>query len=307
MKYETMLSILFLLLSGKKLTASYLAKRFSISRRTVMRYLDVMSISIPILSDQGRNGGFYIADSFRLPASFLTEKEFNAIVSVLSSYNEDVENKTISSAIDKLYSAKRTDKRTVDFKSGNLVIDGSSWNGNDNIKNVIPTLSNAIDDCKHTFIRYVDKNGKQTERTIEPHAIVLKQGLWYVYAYCTLRNGFRMFKASRIKCANPKQTTFEKRKIELSSLTSGKWFEHLPIEKIELQVFKPALLDVEEWLGVDSVYTTDGGTFASASLPYDNWLISKILSFGGGVKVISPIKLKDDLKLHAQKVINLYN
>lgn len=307
MKYETMLSILFLLLSGKKCTAQYIADRFSISRRTVMRYLDVMSICVPILSDQGRGGGFYIADSYKLPACFMSEREFNSVISVLSSYNKDVSSKTISSAIDKLSAIKRVDKRTVSVSSGNFIIDGSSWNGNDNVKNVISTISNAIDDSKQAFICYEDKNGKQSERTIEPHAIILKQGLWYVYAYCTLRNSFRMFKASRIKYANPQNQTFEKRKIEITSLTSGKWFENLPIEKIELEIASPSVCDVEEWLGIDKVYKIGDKTFASATLPYDSWLISKILSFGGNVKVLSPQKLKKDLISTVEKIKNLYN
>ena len=306
MKYEIMLKILFVLLAKRKVTASWLASRFSLSTRTIMRYIDVISLVVPLISESGRNGGFYIADSYKLPASFLTEKEFNAVVSVLSSYNQDLSNKTISSAIDKLIATKPFEKQMVNVKHGHLIIDGSSWNGNDNVKNIISLISDAIDEQKLTVISYVDKSGNHSVRTIEPHAIILKQGLWYVYAYCTLRNSFRMFKASRIEYADVKDATFNKRDVEITTLTLGKWFENLPVEKIELEVSPLALSDVEEWLGITNVYKTDNVYFASASLPYDNWLISKILSFGGNVKIISPQKLKDDVKKMAENIAISY-
>jgi len=307
MKYETMLKILFLLLAKPKVSAREMANRFDVSVRTIMRYIDVISLVVPVLSDTGRNGGFYIADSYKLPASFLTEKEFNAVVSTLSSYNEEVSNKTISSAIDKLVTAKRKEIKTVNFKSENLIIDGSSWNGNDNVKSIVSLISNAIDDLKQVFIGYVDKGGKESKRVIEPHAIILKQGLWYVYAYCTLRNGFRMFKVSRITFADVKDQTFEKRKISLDSLTSGKWFEKLPVQQIELAIEKTAVPDVEEWLGVNCVYKKGDNYFASISLPYDNFLVSKILSFAGKVKVISPQILIDEIKTSIKEINSLYD
>ena len=111
MKYEIMIKILFLLLSKGKLSARYIAQRFDISTRTVMRYLDAMSLAnVPIIADSGRNGGFYIANSYKLPASFMTEKEFNAVIATLKGYNESVQNKTIESAITKLSAIKKKNK-----------------------------------------------------------------------------------------------------------------------------------------------------------------------------------------------------
>ena len=277
MKYELMLQILFLLLAKGKISARYIAQRFDISTRTVMRYLDTMSLAnIPIISDTGRNGGFYIADTYKLPANFLTEKEFNAVVSTLTDYNQTIGNKSINSAIDKLLSTKTPNERIVDVKSGNLIIDASSWNGNETI------------------------------RSIDPHVIILKQGLWYVYAYCNLRNAFRMFKVSRISHATKKEEKFEKRKVEVTSLTGGRWFEKLESEKIELEVSKKIKSEIEEWLGVSNVFPLGGKLVAQTTLPIDEWLVSKILSFGGAVKVISPLRLKEKVLSTAKAVTDMY-
>ena len=307
MKYELMLQILFLLLSKGKLSARYIAQRFDISTRTVMRYLDTMSLAnIPIISDTGRNGGFYIADTYKLPANFLTEKEFNAVVSTLTDYNQTIGNKSINSAIDKLLSTKTPNERIVDVKSGNLIIDASSWNGNDATKEVVSLISTAIEECDKVIIGYVDKNGNETIRSVDPHVIILKQGLWYVYAYCNLRNAFRMFKVSRISHATKKEEKFEKRKVEVTSLTGGRWFEKLESEKIELEVSKKIKSEIEEWLGVSNVFPLGGKLVAQTTLPIDEWLVSKILSFGGAVKVLSPIRLKEKVLTTAKAVTDMY-
>ena len=66
MKYEMMLRILFYLLARGKTSASKLASRFDISTRSVIRYVNEISLAgIPIIADNGRNGGYYIADSYR--------------------------------------------------------------------------------------------------------------------------------------------------------------------------------------------------------------------------------------------------
>lgn len=307
MKYETMVQILFLLLSKGKVSARYIASRFDVSTRTVMRYIDTMCLAnIPIIADSGRNGGFYIADTYKLPASFLTEKEFNAVISTLNDYNKNVGSKTVETAVEKLVCIKNPKEKVVNVQSGNLIIDGSSWNGNDNVKNVISLVSSAIEDCALTRIGYVDKDGNETARNIEPHAIILKQGLWYVYAFCRLRNDFRTFKATRISYADKKDEIFEKRKVEINNLSNGKWFANLPSQTVELQIDKSVKADVEEWLGVDKIFTLDGNFTAQATLPVNDWLVSKILAFGGKVKVVAPQNLKDLVLEKAKSVIDLY-
>ncbi|MBO6263828.1 MAG: YafY family transcriptional regulator [Clostridia bacterium] len=308
MKYEIMLKIVFLLLSRKKVTAQYLAARFDISMRTVMRYLDAISLAgIPLISDQGRNGGFYIAESFKLPASFLTETEFNEIIGALSTLNDDLDNDYIHSAIDKLCAVKRTDSERIDLAAGHLIIDGTTWNGNDNVKNTLSLIDKAIDRSLTVMIDYVDKFGEETKREIEPYRIILKQGLWYVYAYCKLREGFRIFKVARMASAMTTENGFTPRELsfDIDDLTS--WKNALESEYVDLEVDKTAKTDVEEWLGVGAVYKKNNDKlYVSAKLPYDDWLISKVLSFGGKVKVISPEKLKDDILQKAKEVIGMY-
>ncbi len=309
MKYEVMIKILFLLLSKKKVSAAYIARRFEISTRTVFRYLTAISLAnIPLISESGRNGGYYIAESFKLPASVMTEKEFNAVVTTLESCNEQLGSSELESALDKLCSLKRSDFASDEMPASHFIIDGSSWNGNDNVKNVVYTVEKAIENHSSLEIRYRDKSGDETVREIEPQIIVLKQGFWYVYAFCLLRNDFRIFKASRIVYANLTGRAYLPREDAKSNLKLDKWFEDLPCETVELLISPAARADVEEWLGVDAVYKgADGNLYASATLPFDEWLISKLLGYGDKVRILHPKKLIYDVAQSAHSVIDLYN
>ena len=57
MKFTILIDILFDLLAKRKLTASYLAEKHGISVRTVYRYIDHMSLTVPVYIKRGRNGG----------------------------------------------------------------------------------------------------------------------------------------------------------------------------------------------------------------------------------------------------------
>lgn len=309
MKYELMIKILFLLLSKKKVSAAYIARRFDISTRTAFRYLTAISLAdIPLISEPGRNGGYYIAESFRLPASVMTESEFNCVVSTLESCNEQLGSSDLESALDKLCSLKRSDFASEGMPASHFIIDGSNWYGNDNVKNVVYTVEKAIENQSTLEICYRDKSGEETVREIEPQIILLKQGFWYVYAFCLLRNDFRIFKTSRIVYANLTDKKYSPREDAKSNLKLEKWFEDLPCETVELKLTESARADVEEWLGVDAVYKgADGNLYASATIPCDDWLISKLLGFGDKVSILHPKKLIYDVCDAANAVINLYS
>ncbi len=89
MKFSILLSILFDLLSKRKVTATELAQKHGVSTRTVYRYIDLLSTSAPVCVERGRNGGIFIHEEFKLPVDFFTEEEFSAIVEALETAYEN--------------------------------------------------------------------------------------------------------------------------------------------------------------------------------------------------------------------------
>jgi predicted DNA-binding transcriptional regulator YafY len=307
MKYEIMLGILFDLLAKKSVTASYLAEKYEVSKRSIYRYINCIEMAgIPIYTNRGNGGGFAIVDTYKLPSSFMTITELEQTISTLSAICDGVPNKTLESAVNKLKATIKNEYAGFDVKAGNLIIDGGPWGDTVGYKSKLITLQKCIDGNLQLSIKYHDRNGDVSERVIDPYIIVFKQGLWYIFAYCHLRGDFRLFKTGRIEYAQILNTSFVRQDISKIDLPLDFWHNTTSVEEISLEIDKSCLSDIEEWLGIENVKEENGKFISSVKLPYDDGLVSKLISFGGGVKVLSPDNLKEKLMLKAKEIVSIY-
>ena len=76
--------------------------------------------------------------------------------------------------------------------------------------------------------------------------------------------------------------------------------------QLRLAVQKKALPDAEEWLGIGSIRTVGGELFAEATLPAGEVLLSKLLSFGDGVRVLEPQAIAEEVRARAEALAALY-
>ena len=298
--------MLIMFLSGKTITASQISERFDISTRTVYRYIDELCLAcVPIVVEHGPTGGFKLADTYKLPNLFFTESELRTLTTLLNSLKEQLnDSKEINSILEKLLVCGR-DEKDINIRSSSLIIDGMGWTTDKTFSKKLSVMSSAIDNDRLLRISYRAASGEQTLRDIEPHALALKNGVWYVYAYCRLREDFRLFKISRIEYANV-VGHFTKRKFDFKAKPMKEWFSNDVYVDVKLSVSPEVRADVEEWLGVDNVYTAGDKIYAEARLPYNKMLISEIMKFGEGIRVEKPVKLKNDVINCAKSIAALY-
>ena len=134
--------------------------------------------------------------------------------------------------------------------------------------------------------------------------LIFKQNIWYVYAFCHTKQDFRTFKIGRIKSASFTGKSFEKRKISREDIPLNFKYRADELTDVRLEIDKDKLPDVEEWIGIDNVEPRGNRFIAEVSVPDDEGLVSKILSFGGGVKVLSPSALREKVISAARAVID---
>jgi len=80
-KADNMLAILMLLRARNKMTASQLAEELEIHIRTVYRCIDALCASgVPIVSETGRNGGYFIRENVKLDPLFFDAEEHKALL-----------------------------------------------------------------------------------------------------------------------------------------------------------------------------------------------------------------------------------
>lgn len=309
MKYEIMMGILFDLLAKRTVKATYLAEKYQVSVRSIYRYIMELELAgVPLYTVRGYSGGISIVDSYRFSTSFFTKSEFEAIINTLSAIESSVPNKNLSSAINKMKSTIKYNYSTgFDLKAGNLIIDAGPWGNTDAYKTKLAILQNAIENDKKLSIKYHDRNGEITSRVIHPYLIMFKQGLWYTYAFCELRNDFRIFRTGRIEHVNILNEKFERKEINQEQLPIDFWNNSQVSSDVEMIIDKSVVSDVEEWLGIENVTFVNNQYHANVSLPIDDGLISKIMSYGSGIKVVSPKELKQKLKNKAIELQQLYN
>ncbi len=306
MKFEMMLSILFELLSKKCVTAKHLSNKYEVSTRSIYRYIRALELAgVPIYSIAGKKGGFSLIDTYKLSSTFMTRQEFDKAIETLTAINEQLPDKILNSVLIKLKASIKNEYSGFEVKSGNLVIDAGPWGDAINYKSKLALLQNSIEKCLPLQIIYHDRNGEISQRIIEPHIMVFKQGLWYVFAYCQERKSFRFFKTGRIESAILLSKPFIRKELKKDDLPLN-WHENVLCEHVELEISKHVLSDVEEWLGVENVHEEKGKFIASVKLPYDMGLVSKIMSFGKDIKVLSPQKLINEVKGSAEELLKNY-
>ena len=308
MKFEIMMGILIELLSKRCVSAKYLADKYEVSQRSIYRYVESLEgAGVPLYTIRGNNGGIAIVDTYKLSSTFLTTKEFQKTVETLSAITNSVPNKDLENVILKLKATIKKEYSGFDIKSGNLIIDAGPWGDTIGYKNKLITINQAVESNKQLSIIYHDRNGTVSERVVDPHIIVFKQGLWYVYAYCHLRNEFRFFKTGRIESATILSTKFERQNIMQDDLPLDFWHENPLSIDVVMEVDKSVLSDVEEWLGIENVHNENNKNVVRAKLPFDGGLVSKIISYGNGIKVVAPLELKKEIINTIKKLKDIYN
>ena len=189
----------------------------------------------------------------------------------------------------------RTDLEDLLLHESSLILPGSAM---DKLRIIGACIRSSI----ILEIEY-EENGKRCPKKIEPHLLLFQEDSWYVYAFCHLKRNFQLFALSHIYTIRQTEENFKKRPFERSDVPTATNTRELPVR---LEISKSALPSVKKWLGVENLKQKNGKWFADVSLQNNEQLTRKLLSFGSGIKIISPIELKRKIKSEGEKLAKLY-
>ncbi len=183
MRFDILLSILFELLEQGKVTAPTLASKHQVSPRTIYRYVDKLSLFLPLHVLRGREGGIYLADNFRLPASFLTREEYEQLeLALVNAYSQ--------TAQDALLRAKRKLLSCVAPPSPVKLRFGEVWllPKDVELSAKLHALQTALQEKR--VVRLLTSEG--VELAAEPHLLLLQKE-WYLIAFPLTERNFQVF------------------------------------------------------------------------------------------------------------------
>ena len=308
MKFIILVQMLFDLLSRRKLPARYFAEKYSISQRTVYRYIDCMAISIPVYVKRGRDGGICLSDSYKLPSGFMTKEEYDAAIEALTiAYGKTSEPRFLE-VKRKLTAEEKTLSPTppVTGDTDAIVIDGGAFGDHRAVCEKLRLFEEAIKARAIIELDYQAFLGEHTLHKIEPYALLLRQRLWFVFAFCRTTRQFRLFRLGRVTSAIKTQERFQKRPVSREELTLYVRDQAREFVTVRLRIQEQALVNAMDRLGVENVQKLKDAWYAELSLENDRFLVENILALGTGVEVLSPHSLRTCMAQTAEKLKNMY-
>lgn len=292
MRESRLFKIVYCLLEQGQATALELAEKFEVSVRTIYRDIDALSgAGVPVYAETGRNGGIRLMKDFVLDRAVLSENEKQEILTALQSvYTAQDGNR--SQTLQKLSAVFRVESENW------LEVDFSRWGdqGSDNKK--FELLKSAVIHCREVRIRYAGSNEVTDERIVQPCKLVYKSKAWYLKAFCTKKQDWRIFKLNRILELELLEKNFMRVDCpESTDAVNGEYRE------IVLRFPKEMAYRVYDEFDQAQIQRQDSGELiVSAKMPEDTWLIGSLLSFGAQVDVLSPPDLKKALAEQAKLI-----
>ena len=287
MNISILLDMQFDFLSKRKISASYLAEKYGISQRTVYRYVEILSKKIPLVVKRGRNGGICLSDSYRLPVGFMSAEEYTAAVEALSAAYASNPEPRFLNARQKLTSQVKAEKQTlaVTGEAGGFFVETALASPTEKTR----ILNECIQEEILAEIQYLAHDGSVQTTKIEPHALFLKQDVWYIYAFCHAQRRFRLFAVGHILSLLKTEEPFRKRPFTWSEIPLTSQTEKRVIVRLEIP--ETALSLAQKRLGAETLRQTNGRWIAEISLPEER-AAESILSLGFAVKVLAPELLR---------------
>ncbi|MEU6496946.1 YafY family protein [Streptomyces sp. NPDC046984] len=209
------LTLLELLQSGGTRTVAELSDRLGVEGRTVRRYVGHLTdLGVPVESVRGRYGGYRLAPGYRLPPLMLTDDEALAVLLGLVAgrragltSTEHTANETASAKIRRVL--PKHIARRLDTLLEALAFTDEPGEFDTPDTGVLLTFADAVRHRRPVSIRYTDRHGRRTERTLHAYGIVAHSGRWYVTGKDAQTGEDRTFRLDRIADARTQPGAFE--------------------------------------------------------------------------------------------------
>ncbi|WP_110934029.1 helix-turn-helix transcriptional regulator [Paenibacillus bouchesdurhonensis] len=211
-KWDNMLSMLWMLRSGRKLTAAQIADSLEISVRTVYRYIDALCASgVPVIAESGHDGGIRILDSFKETPLFFNSLELKALVDAFKfaqgagyPYTEELQ-----SVLKKVENGLHDEQRD-DLSRQTSGLDVIVPARPPSATRLLRDLEQAAKEGRTVRIAYRKANADQAyERELDPYGLAYDRNEWYAVAFCHRSQGVRTFRVDRIEWLEQTELRFD--------------------------------------------------------------------------------------------------
>lgn len=196
------LTVLEILQAREHVSGAELAERLEVDIRTVQRYVvRLQDLSIPVESVRGVGGFYRLRPGFRLPPLMFTNEEAFALslglralrqlgLSAFAPAAEGASAKLGRVLPKALRESIQTVEDVVAVEPGPWVISTSA--------DFLIRAASAIRVCRRLRFLYRSHAGAESQREVEPYAVIHTDGRWYLIGRCLSREALRTFRLDRV-------------------------------------------------------------------------------------------------------------
>lgn len=205
------LRALELLQSRPGATAEELARRLGVTERAARRYVGILrEAGIPVESIRGPYGGYRLGRGTRLPPVSFTEAEALVLVmAVLDGHTPD-EGDLVGSALGKVIRAL---PESVARQAAAVREHASAAPNRDSTRPspaVTSALVAAVAARRRLVVRYRSESGNEWEAEVDPWAVVVRYGRWYLLCHSHRADAIRTYRVDRVQAVHETAHVFER-------------------------------------------------------------------------------------------------
>lgn len=190
--------------------AAELADRLGVTERAARRYIGILrEAGIPVESSRGPYGGYRLGRGTRLPPVVFTEAE--ALGLVMAALDGGPSSADTGDVVgDALGKVIRALPDTIGRKAAELRENASSGPA----RSVRPDpaiaseLAAAVADHAQIEITYSNRPGREWDDRLDPWAVVVRHGYWYLLCHSHGREAIRTYRVDRVRAVRRMSGTF---------------------------------------------------------------------------------------------------
>lgn len=313
MRADRLLSIMLILQGHGKTTTLALAEMLEVSRRTILRDIEALSIAgVPVHAEAGHGGGVYLDEHYRVSLTGLKEAEVRALfVSSRPGPLQDIGlGQAAETTLLKLFAALPSlHRQEAERMQQRIHLDSAWWWQRGASLPYLETLKAAVFDDYRVQVRYERGDGEVVERILEPYGLVAKASVWYVIA--RRDDELRTYRVSRFIAVETLPERFER---DATFHLAQYWHNHTSEFVANMPSFDFTLRLNAASLPFLKLYTSERYTIRATShygtvLMVDVRLSSLeearmlVLGLGADVEIIEPDVLREAVLRQAQQIV----
>jgi predicted DNA-binding transcriptional regulator YafY len=312
MRADRLVSLMLILQTRGKQTAESLAHELEVSRRTILRDVDALSIAgIPIIAEGGHGGGIMLDEAYRTSLTGLLEHEASALI--LQNNSDVLAEIGLGDAAErgmlKLQAAFPDRYRSaLTSIQQRIYIDPLWWWHDAPAPAIWSDLQTAVYTDRCVAVTYENYSGVSIERHLEPYSLVSKSNYWYLIAR---RDGeMRTYRVSRIRQLTLMNQSFER---DIGFDLVHYWESHMEQFAAAFSEYACVLRVHPDQInfirtltsGRNSILSEDQDGWLRVRLHIDSESMAAMLVFGAGVQaeIIEPESLRQTVIAQSEALL----